>query len=101
MVDKMDDVVIVPSIFVKLGTGSFYDDYTIGILVSKQGGFGEVYQCEEKQLKDTNQKRAVKIIKKRNTQNELITPEQFKNEVNLLKHLDHPNIVQVYDFYED
>lgn len=43
--------------------------------------------------------RAVKIIKK-----ELLSRQERKqllNEVTVLKHLDHPNIVKIYEYFED
>lgn len=41
----------------------------------------------------------MKIIKK----NKLITlyKNQFIREIELLKNLDHPNILKIYEFYED
>jgi len=43
--------------------------------------------------------RAVKIIRK-----ESMSPEEeqsFKYEINILKKLDHPNIIKLYEIFED
>ena len=29
------------------------------------------------------------------------TEELFKNEIEILKKLDHPNLLKIYEFYED
>jgi len=47
----------------------------------------------------TNVTRAVKIIKKSRTCKE--QQERLINEVNILKKIDHPNIMKVYDFFQD
>jgi len=44
-------------------------------------------------------KRAVKIIKKYHMSAE--DEKNFKNEMNILKRLDHPNILKLYEIFED
>jgi calcium-dependent protein kinase len=41
--------------------------------------------------------RAIKVVQKRLVRN----PESLKNEYMILKKLDHPNIVKLYETYED
>lgn len=48
-------------------------------------------------LKGTGQKRAIKIIPKKNVKN----PSRFKNEIEIMRKLDHPNIIKLYETYED
>ena len=43
--------------------------------------------------------RAVKIIKKESITSE--EHETFKNEMNILRKLDHPNILKVFEVFED
>jgi hypothetical protein len=60
-----------------------------------RGGYGTVYQATLKQ--PPYSERCVKVINKRFIKN----PEVLKNEINILRLLDHPNIVRLYETYED
>jgi len=70
-------------------------DYTIGKKLG-EGSYGEVKLVTHKK---TLMKRAMKIIKKNSI------PEKEKKsmlkEVSILKSLDHPNIIKIFDLYED
>ena len=43
--------------------------------------------------------RAVKIINKKNLEEE--EKEKLLNEIQILKQMDHPNILKLYEFYQD
>jgi len=60
------------------------------------GAYGEVRKCLHK---DTKALRAVKIINKKFLEAE----EQAKllSEISILKELDHPNILKLYEFFQD
>lgn len=61
-----------------------------------QGAFGEVRLCLHKA---SQSQRAVKVLRKN-----LLDPkemEMLKNEIAVLKDLDHPNIVNMYEYLED
>jgi len=62
-----------------------------------QGGFGVVKKVKHKQLDVI---RALKIIRKSKYKSsaELKT---IKNEIALMKMVDHPNIVKLFEFFED
>ncbi len=60
------------------------------------GGFGEVRVCLER---STGIERAVKIITKNKMDKRNL--QLFKNEIKILKQLDHPNIVKLFEIYED
>ena len=78
-----------------MNDGKFNDKYSMGNLLG-QGAFGEVRKCQNRSTKAI---RAVKIIKK-----DQMTPEEeksFKYEINILKKLDHPNIIKLYEIFED
>jgi calcium-dependent protein kinase len=47
--------------------------------------------------KKTKENRAVKFV----TKSKLEDPNSFFNEVQTLSQLDHPNIVKLYEFYEE
>lgn len=71
-------------------------DYKIWIDQMGKGAFGEVRKALH--LESGNM-RAVKIVYK----HECSTEEQKKilNEVEVLKQLNHPNIIKIYEFFED
>ncbi len=60
------------------------------------GAFGEVRVCTHRK---SNVKRAVKILKKNFLKDE--DEERFKHEIEILKQMDHPNIVRLFAKYED
>lgn len=49
--------------------------------------------------KDTKALRAVKIINKKYLATE--EKEKLLEEINILKKLDHPNILKLYEFFQD
>lgn len=60
------------------------------------GAYGEVWLCRDR---STNNERAVKFIKKSSV---TIGPGQsLLEEVKLVKQLDHPNIMKLYEFFGD
>lgn len=68
----------------------------LGKLLGK-GGFSQVRIAVFKN-DDTRKKYAVKSINKNETNIDL---EMLRREISSLQTLDHPNIVKLYDFYED
>ena len=60
------------------------------------GGFGEVKLCIHK---INGEKRAVKFMRKENMSAK--EKKWFENEISILKTLDHPNIVRLYEIYQD
>ncbi len=67
----------------------------LGIL--GQGGMAAVLKVEHKQLRTF---RAIKVIKEGLSGNKQFH-ERFKQEAQILVHLSHPNLVQIYDFFEE
>ena len=71
------------------------DDYEImGVL--GEGSYGQVKKVMHKRFK---LERAMKIIKKSSVDQE--EREEMLKEVSILKSIDHPNIIKIYDLYED
>ncbi|KRW99866.1 Protein kinase-like domain [Pseudocohnilembus persalinus] len=60
------------------------------------GSFGKVVKAIHK---ETNQVRAVKVINRE--RNHIDTLEKILQEVNVLKNLDHPNILKIYECFQD
>lgn len=59
-----------------------------------KGSYGKVHLGY---LKGTNIQRAIKIIDKSKVKN----VERFKLEVEIMMKLDHPNVLRLYDYFED
>lgn len=89
-------IVVQPNSFVIENDHKFHDVYRLGKLLGT-GSFGEVRVCVNR---DTSIKRAVKIIRK----DLLTSPKQretLDNEIRILKSLDHPGIVRVFEYFEE
>ena len=71
---------------------TFYDYHKIKLL--GQGSFGTVYLVKNKKL---NNYFAMKIIEKSSNDEE--KEDEIKNEINILRKLDHPNILKINDFF--
>ena len=87
---------IAASDFVYEHQGKLRDVYKVGKKLG-EGAFSTVRALKHRV---TNENRAVKIIHKKS----LRTEEErgmFFNEVAILRELDHPNIVQLFEFYQD
>jgi calcium-dependent protein kinase len=91
------------SLLIKFGAKNFETEHTSKFdekyeMVEKlgEGNFGEVYHAKGKESGD---ERAVKILAKNliNEQEILI----IKNEIQILRSVDHPNILKLYEVYED
>jgi len=61
-----------------------------------KGAFGEVRKAIHRH---TGLVRAIKIIRKSDSSEEY--QQKLINEVEILKRLDHPNIIKIYEFYHD
>ena len=58
------------------------------------GAYGVVSLCKHKM---TGQERAVKCVAKKKIKN----MERFKQEIVILQTLDHPNVLKLYEYFED
>lgn len=80
--------------FASSNRGRVEDFYKIETKIIGEGSYGSVQRC---QFKDTGQWRAIKTINKSQVKNQ----EQFREEMAIMKLLDHPNIVRLYETFED
>jgi calcium-dependent protein kinase len=58
------------------------------------GAFGEVRKCLHRETKAL---RAVKVVYKNSLDEE--RQKKLNNEITILKRLDHPNILKLYEFF--
>ena len=80
------------NLLVSKGTNSIKSNYK-KVKVLGQGSFGTVYLVKHKLL---NSSFAMKVIKKTNKSDK---DDIIMNEINILRKMDHPNIVKIHDFY--
>jgi serine/threonine protein kinase len=77
---------------------NFSGKYQIVREVGK-GGFATVFQCKDKQ---THQDFAVKVVDLRPLRmRERFDPARLRREVDIMKRLHHPNIIEFVEVYED
>ena len=84
-----------PGDFIKLNERSISVDYSFGQVLGS-GGFGEVRVGIHKL---TNSERAIKSIIL--SDDDTISLEKLLQEVSILKALDHPNVIRIFDVYKN
>lgn len=97
-VTKEQDIVISPASFVRQNKAGFYAIYDIERFPLGSGARGQVSTCTHKQSKEL---RVVKMISKASIPGALLDSSILIEEVNILKSLDHPNLIRIYEFFED
>lgn len=95
MEGKQPDVVFKPKDFVKRTTGNLKDHYKIGKMLGS-GAFGEVHIASHKA---SGEERAVKVLRKSRMDD--VEKKMLFNEIRNLRMIDHPNIIKMYEFFED
>jgi len=81
--------------FVASNRGKVEDHYELEKKVIGEGSYGSVVRCTNK---ETSQMRALKTISHAVIGSQ---SDQFKEEMAIMKLLDHPNIVRLYETFED
>ena len=94
------DIKIDTKNFIKRSYSNFYDIYEKKQLLG-EGAFGSVYKIIRKHSGTREIIRALKEISKDALNNDSASQEELKNEIEVLKTLDHPNIMKIYEFFED
>ena len=85
---------------VKFGRGFFVEDSDSPILLNYEvleklgnGGYAKVYRVKNKK---TGEIRACKQLSKL----DIVNLEKFQREMEILKKIDHPNIIKLYEIYQ-
>ncbi|CAD8139284.1 unnamed protein product [Paramecium octaurelia] len=84
-----------PDIFINLKQGDISDNYIINKILG-EGSYGQVRLVQHKK---SGQQRAMKQISKKKILKD--QEEAMFSEVNLLKNMDYPSIVKLYELYQD
>ena len=94
-INMAKDIKIVSSDFILENKGKFTDFYKLGGVLG-EGAYGTVRKCAHNSC---GQIRAVKIMSKA----DLSTTDalKLKQEIEILRNLDHPNIMKLYEIFED
>lgn len=93
---KSDLLKVRYSLFIKRKERNVLENYLVLEKIGK-GGTGSVYRVIHL---DSNQLRAMKVIKKENLISHF-EDNNFLKEIELLKSVDHPNIIKIFEYYED
>ncbi|SBT76869.1 calcium-dependent protein kinase 3, putative [Plasmodium ovale] len=80
--------------FILSFTGNLEDFYNLGEQPLGKGTYGCVYKATDKLLKI---QRAVKVVSKKKLKN----IPRFRQEIDIMKNLDHPNVVKLLETFED
>lgn len=94
---KADQLVLTAAQFIveHNSRDKFYDFYELNAELGK-GSFGVVQKCTHLV---SRQMRAVKILDKDRFDHAYLV--RIKYEINILKNLNHPNIVKLHEVFED
>ena len=86
--------------FITKSSKNVFDIYEI-ISELGNGAFGRVYKVKRKNSGMNPIIRALKEISKEQMETNEGSSAELKNEIEILKNLDHPNIMKIYEFFED
>lgn len=92
MVEQID---VSQAMFIGKAEGKLRDFYKVGKVLG-EGAFGQVRVAQNR---DSGAKRAVKMLTKATMDDD--EKRMLFNEINILKEIDHPNIVKMYEYFED
>lgn len=91
----VEQINVTHSMFVGKHDGKLRDFYKVGKVLG-EGAFGQVRVAQNR---DSGAKRAVKMLNKATMDED--EKRMLFNEINILKDIDHPNIVKMYEYFED
>lgn len=93
--NSSENIKIERGVFVQGFSGNPFEKYEI-IKQLGEGTYGRVLKVRER---ESDIYRAIKIIKKRTNCRRPEEEKRIKKEIQILKQLDHPNIIKVFEFY--
>ena len=96
----LDIKVKTSNFIVQRNDSKVYEDYE-KLQFLGEGSFGSVYKVRRKNSGQREIIRAMKEISKEKMCLNEENSQEIRNEISVLKNLDHPNIMKIYEFYED
>ena len=97
---KVTDIKVNTKNFITKSVKNVFDTYE-KICELGNGAFGTVYKVKRKNSGFNPIIRALKEISKEQMNKNEESEQELKNEIEILKNIDHPNIMKIYEFYED
>ncbi|OMJ81538.1 hypothetical protein SteCoe_17944 [Stentor coeruleus] len=96
-IDSPEKIAIRKGTFIFHKTWNITRDYELGPVLG-QGAYGYVRTAVHKL---TGQERAIKTVKKEKLTRDMQLHSKFFTEIDILRKIDHPNILRLFEFYED
>ena len=93
--DLNNNIIIDSTLLVGKASGNVNDNYK-KMRKLGEGSYGTVYLVTHNH---SNQQRAMKTIMKKEIENTQRVDSEIMNEIQILKKMDHPNIVKIFEFY--
>ena len=93
--EDIDDILAFSNEIIISQNEKNFDENYINLNHIGDGSFSSVYRVK---YKLTDQIRAMKVIKK-STSYTLSDNDNFLNEINILRKLDHPNVLKIFEFF--
>ena len=94
-VDKTEDLKISGGLFLSESKGDPYAVYDV-LKTLGEGSYGQVFKVQHKKTKNI---RAMKVINKLKACLDEEDEKNLVNEINVLRSLDHPNILKIYEYF--
>ena len=92
--DTIDQFILKKELFILKREGDVFNEYDINDKVLGEGTYGVVFKAKDK---TTGDEYAIKRIPREKIRNY----QRFINEITALKTLDHPNVIKLFEIFED
>jgi len=92
--EALDQFVLKKELFILKKEGDVFNDYDVEDKVLGEGTYGVVFKATDK---TTGEEVAIKRIPREKIRNYV----RFLNEIAALKTLDHPNVIKLFEIFED
>lgn len=92
--EAINQFVLKKELFILRHEGDIFKDYDVEDSVIGEGTYGVVFKARDKVTKE-------EVAIKRIPREKIRNYQRFLNEINALKKLDHPNIIKLFEIYED
>lgn len=92
--EAIDQFILKKELFVLKREGDVFNDYEVEDKVLGEGTYGVVFRARDKVTKE-------EVAIKRIPREKIRNYQRFLNEITALKTLDHPNVIKLFEIYED